>query len=57
MTHRQQVLDAIRVAAYQGDMAEATRLYVENRISWKAFQKAVQIGRQQRETNTFKPAN
>lgn len=53
MTKRERILDAIRAAAYHGDMAEATRLYCENRISWAAFQRAVEIGRRQREAGLF----
>lgn len=41
MTRRQQMLAHIRAAAAKGDMHTATRLYVENRISYAAFREAV----------------
>ena len=53
MTKRERILHAIRAAAYHGDMAEATRLYIENRISWTALKRAVEIGRRQREAGLF----
>lgn len=53
MTKRQVVLDLIRIAAYEGNMATATRLYVENRISYQAYNEAVALGRKQREQGRF----
>ena len=50
MNKRQRTLEHIRVAAYEGDMRTAMRLYVENRnIGYAAFNEAVQTGRRQRE--------
>lgn len=49
MTKRQMVLERIRLAAYQGDMQTAQRLYIENRISRNAYEEAVAIGIAQRE--------
>ncbi len=45
-TPRKQVLALIKVAAGHGDMATCTRLYAENRISRRAFDEAVEAGRQ-----------
>jgi hypothetical protein len=49
-TKRQNALDLIRLAAYNGHDHIAARHYVENRISYEAFQEAVALGRRQRET-------
>lgn len=46
---RDMVLGLIRAAAYEGDLAEATRFYVEHRISWRAYEEAVAQGRAMRE--------
>lgn len=45
MTKREIILEHIRVAAYDGDTARALRLYVENRVSFTAYQAAVERGR------------
>lgn len=44
MNKRQLILEHIKIAAYEGDERKAIRLYVENRISYKAFQEARQKG-------------
>jgi hypothetical protein len=41
MTKRQQILELIRIAVREGDHRQAMRLYVENRISHKAFREAI----------------
>jgi hypothetical protein len=38
---RKQVLAWIRYHASKGDIASAQRLYIENRISWAAYQEAI----------------
>lgn len=48
MTKRQQVLELIRVAAHDGDEQKAMRLYIENRISFVAYQEARKKGYAQR---------
>ena len=48
MNKRQQILELIRVAAYEGDEHKAMRLYVENRISFTAYQEARKKGYSQR---------
>ena len=53
MTKRQQVLEAIRVAAYNNDLATATRLLIEHRIGRKAYDEAVELGRQQARMGRF----
>lgn len=47
MTKRETVLEHIRVAAFNGDLGKAMRLYVENRVSYAAYLEAVQIGQAQ----------
>lgn len=42
---RQQLLNLIRTAAAEDDGRTLTRLYIENRISWDAFNVAVNEGR------------
>jgi len=48
MTKREKVLKLIEVAAYEGDQHTAIRLYVENRVSAKAFHEAMNKGIAQR---------
>ena len=38
---RKQVLAWIRYYASKGDISSAQRLYIENRISWAAYQEAI----------------
>lgn len=49
MKRRDRLLEQIRVAAYEGDDKTAIRIYVENRISREAFEKAVALGRSQKQ--------
>jgi len=42
---RAKALKFIEAAAAQGDMAQATRLYIENRVSMEAYNEAVRRGR------------
>lgn len=49
---RKQVLTGIRVAGYRGDQRGAIRLYVENRVSHKAYQDAWKRGVAQRRPTT-----
>ena len=48
MTKRERLLEAIRIAAYEQDDRTAVRIYVENRISRKAYQEAYDKGKAQR---------
>jgi hypothetical protein len=38
---RKQALEWIKYHASRGDIGAAQRIYIENRISWAAYQKAV----------------
>lgn len=49
---RKQVLTGIRVAGYRNDDLGAIRLYVENRVSYKAYQDAWRKGVAQRKGTT-----
>ncbi len=44
MNKRQTILEHIKVAGYNNDHKTAIRLYVENRISYQAYQKAFRLG-------------
>ena len=46
---RKQALTAIMVAGYKGDKAAATSIYINNRLSMAAYQKAWQAGMKRRE--------
>lgn len=46
---REHVLTYLRVAGYHDDRAAFTRLYVENRIGYKAAQDAYRAGRAARD--------
>jgi hypothetical protein len=48
MSKRADALAWIRIAAYHGDAARATRLFIENRISRTAYDEAMAKGRAQR---------
>jgi len=49
MSKRDSALKWIRVASYHGDDTSATRLYLENRISRAAFNRAMNEGRKLKE--------
>lgn len=57
MTRREQILEHIRIAAYEGDERKALRLYVENRISYPAYAKARETGIIQRGMISHNPDN
>lgn len=46
---RKQALTTIMVAGYRNDNAGAIRAYIENRVSYAAYQKAWQAGQRKRE--------
>jgi hypothetical protein len=56
MTKREIILERVRVAAYEDDTKTLTRLKIEGRISWAAFNEAVTIGRRQRRGNKCSPS-
>ena len=54
--NRKNRLEAIRVAAYHGDLETATRLFIEGtggqRVSMEAYRDALRKGREQRAVGT-----
>ena len=48
MNKRQIILEHIRVAGYNDDFDRAFKLYIENRVSYEAFQEAYIKGEKQR---------
>jgi hypothetical protein len=46
--NRKDALTCIKVSGYHNDLAAFTRLYIENRISREAANRAYMIGAQQR---------
>lgn len=45
---RKVALEQIRIHGFKGELAEAQRIYIENRISWGAYRLAYSTGEWQR---------